>query len=156
MSEPGIRIVQNRIKERLDTLTGYTIVVDRGQFEPFEASELPAINIRVVAVQFDRAQDGQNGNLAVATIQFDLWSATAAGETIDHSNQVAAATVLQKLYEDFTLGGRLFDFYETGVSGSELDGADAGCAILECEAHFFMPRTNPFVIIGPSGTQFTD
>lgn len=157
MADPAIRIVQERVCQTLElAMADYTVFVDRPEDKAYAASELPAINIRIPAVQIEDAGDGIWQTLHRATFHFDCVTATGGGETIDLANQRAIADVMAALHADRSLGGRLQDIIERNISGSEMDGADTGCAIFECEIWFFTPRGDFYTLVGVGGQQFTD
>lgn len=153
---PAIRIVQNRLAAVMGQIEGYQVFLDRSDAEPLEEDERPAINIRVVSVSFDAAPEGIWQTWHRAIIQFDCLSNGSAVETIDLANQRAIALIIELIHGDRSLGGRLQDIIEQDVSGSELDGADVGTAILQVEAWFFTPRGDHFTIVGVGGQTFTD
>jgi hypothetical protein len=156
MPDPAIRIVQNRIRNECESIGGYNVFVDRPDAEPFDEADYPAINIRAVTVQFDAAPDGQWQTMHRAKFQLDCISGREVGEAIDLINQRAVADIIAALHADRTLGGRLQDLNEIAVSGSELDGADIGSALLEIEALFFTPRGDFYTIVGQAGVHYTN
>lgn len=155
MADPAIRIVQNRLKAACIAIGGYNVFVDRPDSDPFDEADYPAINIRAVAVQFDAAPDFLSQTMHRAKFQFDCISGREVGEAIDLINQRAVADIIAALHNDRTLGGRLQDLNEIAVSGSELDGADVGTAVLEVETLFFTPRGDFYTIVGQAGVHYT-
>jgi hypothetical protein len=153
---PALRIVQNRLKEVVEEIDGYQVFVDRSDAESLTEEEQPAINLRVVSVSLDAAPEGLWMTWHRAIIQFDCMSSGSVEETIDLANQRAIALIIEALHADRSLGGRLQDIIEQDVSGSEMDGADVGTAILQVEAWFFTPRGDHFTIVGVGGQHFTD
>jgi hypothetical protein len=100
----------------------------------------------------DYASQGQD--IVRAVVHFDFHSSGSAGETIDEENQRNIADTLKLIASDRTLGNMLHRFEATAISGSEQDGADVGCAILELEIAFLTLRDDPFVIVGTGGAHF--
>lgn len=154
MADPAIRKVQNAIKTMAESISGITVFVDRDDDDPVPQSQRPAVEIRIVSVQFEFAPDGQWQDLHRALIRFDCMSGQSVGETIDYTNQKTVANIMAKIAADRTLGGMLQSFEAQAVSGSEADGADVGCAIFETEAVFFTPRGDFFTIVGQAGVHF--
>lgn len=152
MADAAITKVLAAIKALVET-PGLTFHVNRTSDDPLDDSERPGVIVRVPHMAFeDNGYQGQD--LVRATLHFDFISSGSAGETIDEENQRNIADTMKLMASDRTLGQMLHRWEATAVSGSEQDGADVGCAILETEIAFFTLRDDPFVIVGLSGAHF--
>lgn len=153
MPEAAIHKVIAAAKTMFEAGSTLTYHIDRTDDEPLDASERPGVIVRVPHLSFEN-HASQGDDLVRATLHFDFMSSGAAGETIDAQNQENVAEAMKLIAADRTLGGRLQGWEAIAVSGSELHGADVGCAILETEVLFFVRRDDPFVIVGQGGAVF--
>lgn len=154
MPETAIRKVQTYLRTMIQTarpdLFGF---IDRSDDEPLAVEETPGYVIRVTDLRFSPFE--QLGQTRVDfVLQIDCQSGNTAGETIDAINQRTIADIVAAVHADRTMGGRLQDFEETAASGSELQGADVGCAILEYAGILFCPRGDLYTILGQGGATF--
>jgi len=151
---PALRKIQTAFMELVASvrpdLRGFA---DRSDAEPLTDSERPGYIIRIPRFTFDIAPEN-NQTYCRATISLDLQSGGEAGETIDEVNQRSIADIIAALGNDRTLGGRLQEMQESAASGSELDGADVGTAILDIDISFFTPRGDFYTIVGHGGVHF--
>lgn len=152
MPDAPVRKVLLAFKALLDPLT-MPVYIDRTDDEPLSENERPGIIIRVPGIAFENYQS-QGMDLCRVTFHFDCHSSGNLSETIDEQNQSTVTDILSAIASDRTLGGRLQSCEAMAVSGSEQDGADVGCAILEVETVFFTDRDNPFNIVGQAGATF--
>lgn len=152
MADAAITRILAALKALVET-PSLTFHINRTDDDPLDESERPGVIVRVPHMAFeDYASQGQD--LVRVIVQFDFYSSGSAGETIDAENQRNIADTLKRIASDRTLGGVLHRFEATAISGSQEDGADVGCAILETEIAFLTPRDDPFVIVGLGGAHF--
>ncbi len=156
MGKPALRIVLDRLTALLEAgVPDVSFFLDRPDDDPLQQSEMPGCVIRVPAVDLSPAPDGAHQTWHVATVQIDAHSGREVGETIDEINQDTLARIVAAIQTDRQLGGRVYEINETGVSGSDMDGADIGIAILTLEITFATPRGDWFTLAG-QGALFTD
>lgn len=157
MTTPAIRQVQTAFKALAEAaLPDWTVAIDRSDDEPFSFDERPALAIRVPSVQLDTAPElGGGMTRCRAAFELDFHSSQTSGETIDEANQRGIALLIAAIGADRTLGGRCENVEEQAISGSELDGATVGCAILSVDVTFYTPRGDLFTIVGVGGQRFT-
>lgn len=152
MADAPITKILTAIKALVET-PSLTFHINRTDDEPLDESERPGVIVRVPNMAFED-YGSQSGDLVRATLHFDFMSSGTAGETIDQENQRNIADTMKLMASDRTLGGMINRWEATVISGSEQDGADVGCAILETEISFFTLRDDPFVIVGMGGVHF--
>lgn len=148
--EPAIEKVKAALKTMAAAaVPAATIAVNRPDDEPFGNAELPAIGIRVVAVDFEAHEQG--ATLHRARIEFDVATAGTASLSIDGDQSEMAAALVARIHADRTLGGLMQDMTEQSMSGTEDDGSEAGIAILGYEGIFLTPLGDHRTIIGATG-----
>lgn len=151
MPDAPIRKVLVAFKALLDP--ALSVYIDRSDDEPLSDAERPATIIRVPSMVFENYAS-QGMDLCRATFHFDCHSSGSLSETIDQENQASITAILAAIASDRLLGGRLQSCEAMAVSGSEQDGADVGCAILEIEVIFFVSRDDPYTLVGQAGVHF--
>lgn len=155
MPDPASRKILLAFKALIDPIMGaQNTYIDLSDDEPLAANKRPAIALRIVSIDYDVAPDGMSQTMHRATLQCDCFSDATVSQAIDQKNQETIARIMERIGTDPVLGGRLQDINATGSSGSEMDGADTGCAILELAIIYFTPRYNYFTIVGHGGQTF--
>ena len=155
MPSTALRIVIDRLKERLDTLTGINIFIDRAEVDSYDPSEFDAANLRFPRTE-PTQPDGQHSTLHRGSVFIDLLTRNSALAVADQTNQANAALIHAKIMEDWTLGGRLQDLTFAELGGTEMDGADVGRALLQYDVQYWTPNHDLSTIIGAGGVLFTD
>lgn len=151
---PALRKVQDAFVALIAAKRGdLHLFIDRSDVEPLDESERPGVVMRCVSVEI--APFEYQGQTYWRTLfQLDLHSDNTADATIDLTNQLMLADIVEAMQADRTLGGRLQIFEEDAVSAAGDDGADAGCAIFQVKVDFLTPRGDFRTIVGHGGQTF--
>ena len=155
MPETALQKVKDRVAVLIRSIDGLHVSIDRSDAEPLHEGEWPAASVRVPSVQFEPGGQETYGLryqiLHRATFHIDCQSGSKVGETINEVNQQTIASIIGVIAPDPTMGGMVESMEPQAMSGSELDGADIGCAILEIQVVFYTPSDDLFTLVGMNG-----
>ena len=150
--EPALTKVIVKLQDRLSSLPGITIFVDRTDDEPVTPDERPAIVIRAVDQVLDeRQEEGEDAQQHSVTIDLDFY---VDADTLDnigfqHSKIIADAVAL--IQADWALDNHLFDLSLQSITSAADSVPATGVAILTMEVKYLTLFADWTVIIGGAG-----
>jgi len=149
----AVRKVLEALQGRLEMVPGMVgrVYIDRPQEEPFGNAEMPALNVRLLNIDFkpfDHAHDQHSADIDIDIVTDNRNDGINADQA-----DLAAATV-ETLWGDRFLEGRLQFLQPVSLSGDAQNGAEAGVAPLKYLLSYLTPVGDHFTIVGQSGIRF--
>lgn len=148
--DPAIIKVRDQLVTLLGGLTGVNVFGDRGDEEPVQESERPAVVIRFVDQQLDPAM-GQSEMRHNCTLDMDVYEESLSDGGLTKALAVIVTDINDLIAGDRTLGGRLESFELRSITTDPNETPDVGVAIVTAELTFITPRGDFTTIQGASG-----
>jgi hypothetical protein len=149
----AVRKVIDALRGRLESVPGMasSVYIDRPQEEPFGNAELPALNIRLLNIDFGVFDGGHD--LHEVDVDVDI-AVDNRNDGINADQADLAAAIVETLWADRTLGGRIMKLVPISLTGDAENGADAGVVPLKYKLIYLTPVGDHFTIVGQSGLTF--
>lgn len=136
MADPAVTQIVAALRTRwLGLSPAVNVFVDRDDSEPIQDHERPAIVIRVVDVALDeRMEMGDSAQVHALTIDTDLYLDADVVDNLSAQHNLLASRMVAKIGEDWTLGGKVFEFTPMSFTASADVVPAAGVGILTWDA----------------------
>lgn len=153
MTQAAVRTVIQALRDRLEIIPSMagSVYLDRSQEEPFGNAELPALNIKLLSIDFDAFDHAHD--MHSADVDIDI-IADSRNVSISDDQADLAASVVATLWADRTLGGMLQFLRPVTLAGDAENGAEVGIAALKYRLVYLTPVGNHFTVVGQSGQTF--
>ena len=149
--DPAVIKVRDALGTLLSTgLTGVSVFTDRGDEEPVQESERPAVVLRIVDQQMDPPM-GLAEMRHNCEVDFDIYEESLSEGGLTKALAVLVTDINSLVAGDRTLGGRLEMFELRSVITDPNETPDVGVAILKSELSFLTKRDDFTTGLGASG-----
>jgi hypothetical protein len=141
MPDAALIQITSAIKAQLEAAEDANIFADRDDAEPIQESERPAKVIRCTDVVLDEyMEQGLSSQLHEATFDIDHYADADSSDNLNTQlSNMIAATVPLLAEDNWSLGGKVFEFVFLSVTANADDVPDAGVAILTFKVKFLTP-----------------